>query len=160
MTEERIYVDDGAGRITPKFLNARTAGKLYSARGIDPDGAQRLVEYAEAEQTALETERTAAVETQARAALKDGFIDEGLARIAAAVPDWDTLDKVEFVRSIWPALQPHATPAWTLARDIYVYARASIAKLNALNAAELALVVATDPAPFGPVEGADPGWPT
>ncbi len=99
------------------------------------------------------------------APVKKAIRVEGVARIAAAVPEWDSLKKVKLIASLWNMLgAPNASQA--LARDIYLYvtspdpAAGALAKIATLDRTELGQVVATDAAPFAAVDGAFPGWPT
>ncbi len=85
------------------------------------------------------------------------FIDEGIKRIAAQVPDWDTLETIKTVAGMWPAISAAATPAQILAKDIYLYVRDTVpAKLAAIATAPgLSVIDPTHADPFG--DGA--AWP-
>ncbi len=86
----------------------------------------------------------------ARAAKVREFINEGVVRIAAQVPDWDTIEAVKAVAGAWPALAAAATAEMIAAKDIYLYVRAA-----AIPAVEAMMVIAdieavdpTDAEPF------------
>lgn len=91
-------------------------------------------------------------------AKKDEFINEGVARIAAQVPDWDTLDTIKTIAGLWSAIATNASPAQLLAKDTYLYVRDTVpAKLAAITTeAELAAIDPTAADPFG--DGTP--WPT
>ncbi len=50
---------------------------------------------------------------------------EGVRRIALQVPEWDTLDIVKVVASIWPQLNNH-TAAQLAAKDTYVFVKNTV----------------------------------
>ena len=57
-----------------------------------------------------------------RQTLIETFIAEGVARIAVQVPEWDSLERVRLLASIFNMLGP-PNAAQTLARDIFLYVR-------------------------------------
>ena len=87
------------------------------------------------------------------------FIAEGRTRIAAQVPDWDSLDAIKTVAGLWTShLAANATAAQTTAKDIYLYVRDTVpAKLAA--AATEAELDAIDPSTADPFGDGTP-WPT
>ena len=84
---------------------------------------------------------------------------EGVTRIAAQVPDWDTLDTIKTVAGLWIShLAANATAAQTTAKDIYRYVRDTVpAKLAAV--ATPAELDAIDPSTADPFGDGTP-WPT
>jgi len=79
------------------------------------------------------------------------FISEGVTRIAAQVPDWDSLDTIKTVAGLWvPHLVANATPAQIKARNLYLYIRNTVpARLNAVTTqAELDAIDPSAPYPF------------
>ncbi len=88
-----------------------------------------------------------------------GFIAEGVTRIAAQVPDWDSLDTIKTVAGLWAShLAANATAAQTTAKDIYLYVRDTVpAKLAAVTTqGELDAIDPSAADPFG--DGSF--WPT
>ena len=79
------------------------------------------------------------------------FMTEGVARIAAQVPDWDSLEAIKTAAGLWPAISGGATPAMILAKDIYLYVRNAVPpKLAALTTqAALEAIDPTAADPFG-----------
>ena len=80
------------------------------------------------------------------------FVIEGINRIAAQVPDWDTLDIIKTISGLWVThLAANATPAQLKAKDIYLFVRDTVPpKINA--ATDQAALDAMDPSaadPFG-----------
>ncbi|KKK91989.1 hypothetical protein LCGC14_2707410, partial [marine sediment metagenome] len=63
------------------------------------------------------------------------FIAEGITRIAAQVPDWDSLETIKTVAGLWAShLAAKATPAQMTAKDIYLYVRNTVqSKLAAVT---------------------------
>ena len=94
-----------------------------------------------------------------KAAKGADFIAEGVTRIAAQVPDWDTLDTIKTVAGLWvPHLAANATPVQIKARNLYLYVRDTVpAKLAA--AATEAELDAIDPSTADPFGDGTP-WPT
>ena len=93
----------------------------------------------------------------ARAAKQAAFVAEGVARVAAQVPDWDSLETIKTVAGMWPAIAATATPAQLAARDLYLFVRDTVpAKLAALTTA--AAIAAVDPALADPFGDGTP-WP-
>ena len=87
------------------------------------------------------------------------FIAEGVRRIAAQMPDWDTLDTIKTVAGLWAShLAANATVAQVAAKDIYLYVRDTVpAKLAAVTTqAELDGI---DPSAADPFSDGTP-WPT
>ena len=78
-------------------------------------------------------------------------VPEGVARIAAQVPDWDTLEAIKAASGMWPAISATATPAQIAAKDIYLFVRDTVpAKLAALTTeAEITAIDPTLADPFG-----------
>jgi hypothetical protein len=91
-------------------------------------------------------------------AKRQEFIAEGVIRIAAQVPDWDSIGSVKTAAGMWPAIGGGATAAMLLAKDIYLYVRDTVpAKLAAVpSQAELEAIDPAQADPFG--DGT--GWPT
>ncbi len=116
------------------------------------------VDLTPAEEAALAVEVAAAQEASARSHLRKGFIAEGLARIAAQVPAWNSFEVVELLLSIANMLNTaNMTPAQSLANDVRLYVRdTALPKVAALAAAELGSVDPTAVDPFG--DGTP--WPT
>ena len=88
-----------------------------------------------------------------------GFLTESRTRIAAQVPDWDTLDTIKTVAGLWAShLAASATAAQTKANDIYLYVRDTVpAKLAAVTTqGQLDAIDPTAADPFG--DGTP--WPT
>ena len=80
------------------------------------------------------------------------FTTEGVTRIAAQVPDWDSLDTIKTVAGLWVShLAANATAAQLTAKDIYLYVRDTVpAKLAAVTSqAELDAIDPTAADPFG-----------
>ena len=87
------------------------------------------------------------------------FIAEGVTRIAAQVPDWDTIEQIKTVAGLWAShLATNATAAQLTAKDIYLYVRNTVpAKLAAVTTqAELDAI---DPSAADPFGDGTP-WPT
>ena len=87
------------------------------------------------------------------------FTAEGVTRIAAQVPDWDTLEAIKTVAGLWAShLAANATAAQITAKDIYLYVRDTApSKLAAVSSqAELDAIDALVADPFG--DGTP--WPT
>lgn len=87
------------------------------------------------------------------------FIAEGVTRIAAQVPDWDSLDAIKTVAGLWTShLVANATPAQIKARNLYLYLRDTVpAKLAAVTTeGELDAIDPNAADPFG--DGSF--WPT
>ncbi len=80
------------------------------------------------------------------------FVTEGVKRVAAQVPDWDSIETIKTVSGLWVShLATNATPAQLKAKDIYLYVRDTVPlKIAAVDAeADLALVDPTVADPFG-----------
>ena len=86
------------------------------------------------------------------------FTREGVNRIAALVPDWNTLDTIKTVAGLWAShLSANATPVQLTAKDIYLYVRDTVpAKLAAV--ADQAGLDAIDPTAADPF-GDGTAWP-
>lgn len=87
------------------------------------------------------------------------FIAEGRTRIAAQVPDWDSLDAIKTVAGLWTShLAANATVAQVTAKDIYLYVRDTVpAKLAAVTTE--GQLAAIDPSAADPFADGTP-WPT
>ena len=86
------------------------------------------------------------------------FIAEAVTRIAAQVPDWDSLESIKTAAGMWVShLAANATAAQTKAKDVYLYLRDTVPdKLAAVpSQAELDAIDPAQADPFG--DGA--GWP-
>ena len=94
-----------------------------------------------------------------KAAKGAAFSAEGRTRIAAQVPDWDTLDTIKTVAGLWTShLAANATAAQTTANDIYLYVRDTVpAKLAAVTTQ--GQLDAIDPSAADPFGDGTP-WPT
>ena len=80
------------------------------------------------------------------------FIAEGVTRIAAQVPDWDSLETIKTVAGLWAShLATNATASQLKAKDIYLYVRDTVPpKLAAVaTQAELDAIDPTAADPFG-----------
>ncbi len=94
-----------------------------------------------------------------KTAKKAEFATEGVKRIAAQVPDWDSLETIKTVSGLWVShLATNATPAQLKAKDIYLYVRDAVPpKIAAITTeADLAAIDPTAADPFG--DGTP--WPT
>ena len=106
------------------------------------------------------------LDDQARIALRDDpirlrqeFIDEGIVRIAAEVPEWNDFNTIGFIASIWNMLDTaSASPAQNKAKDIYLFVKdTAIPAIVAMTTqAELDAV---DPAAAEPFGAGQPAWP-
>ncbi len=96
--------------------------------------------------------------TQLKAAKRRDFITEGVTRIAAQVPDLDTLESIKAVAAIWPEIGAGARAVLATAKNIYLYFTGTIPpKLAAVTTqAELDAIDPTAADPFG--DGTP--WPT
>jgi len=87
------------------------------------------------------------------------FVTEGVKRIAAQVPDWDSLSTIKTVSGLWVShLATNATPAQLKAKNIYLYVRDTVPPKIAAIATEAALA-AIDPTAADPF-GDGTLWPT
>lgn len=87
------------------------------------------------------------------------FIAESVTRIAAQVPDWDTLDTVKTVAGLWVShLATNATTAQLAAKDIYLYAK-NIVPSKLATITDQAALDAVDPTATDPF-GDGTLWPT
>ncbi len=80
------------------------------------------------------------------------FMAAGVARIAAQVPDWDSLDTIKTVAGLWAShLAANATAAQIAAKEVYLYLRDTVpAKLAAVpSRAELDAIDVGAADPFG-----------
>ena len=79
------------------------------------------------------------------------FITEGVKRIAAQVPDLDTLESIKAIAAIWPEIGAGARAMLVKAKDIYLYVRDTVPpKIMAITTeANLAAVDPTSDDPFG-----------
>lgn len=86
-----------------------------------------------------------------RAEKEREFVSEGVTRIAAQVPDWDTIEAIKVAAGMWAAISATATPAQIAAKDIYLFVRDTVpAKLAALTTkAEIDAVDQALADPFG-----------
>lgn len=112
------------------------------------------------EETTRQAEMDAAAPATLRKQLRRAFSEEGVARIAAQEPAWNSFDMMALIVSIWTRLG-RPRPAQALARDIYLYVRDSaVPKLGTLTLTELQSVDPTAAQPFAAVDPGDAGWPT
>ena len=97
--------------------------------------------------------------SDSKAAKRADFRIEGVLRVAAQVPDWNTLDTIKTVAGMWVShLAMNATATQITARDIYLYVRNTVPpKVNA--AANQAALDAIDPTASDPF-GDGTIWPT
>ena len=87
------------------------------------------------------------------------FFAEGVTRIAAQVPDWDSLESIKTVAGIWVShLATNATVAQTTAKDIYLYVKNTVPPKLAAVTTQAALD-AIDPTAADPF-GDGSLWPT
>ncbi len=110
------------------------------------------------EETSRLAETTAAILAGLRRQRRQEIQREGLARIAAQVPAWDSLERIEFLLSIANMLDTASmTAAQALARDILLFVRdTAIPRLAGLDLAQLQSLDPTAADPFG--DGTP--WPT
>jgi len=94
-----------------------------------------------------------------KAGKNGGFITEGVSRIAAQVPDWDSIETIKTVSGLWVShLATNATPAQLKAKNVYLYVRDTARpKVNAM--ATEAEVNAVDPTLADPFSDGTL-WPT
>ncbi len=110
--------------------------------------------FTAAEETARDAEEQAEIAAffeRSKSDKRHAFVAEGVRRIAAQVPDWDSVETIKTVAGLWPAISAAATPAQLLAKDIYVYVRDTVpAKLAAITtAAGLSAINPSLADPFG-----------
>ncbi len=127
---ENIYVADVSGTVhspygpvSLKQPNTRDVGKLYRQWGNEVGGVTaRFYEMTTNEQATQETTWSATLLDNTRMGLRDEFIVEGVVRIIAQVPEWDSFARIALLASVWNML---GTPnsAQSLARDIYLYVK-------------------------------------
>ena len=87
------------------------------------------------------------------------FVTEGVNRIAAQVPDWDSIETIKTVSGLWVShLATNATAAQLTAKDIYLYVRDTVPGKIADIATE-ANLAAIDPTTADPF-GDGTLWPT
>lgn len=125
--------------------------KAIATRPGQPTRYINLTPAEKAARDANEAEVAAAKPAKLRAGKTAAFIEEGVKRIAAQVPDWDTLDAIKTAAGMWPAISANATPEQVAAKDIYLFVRDTVPlKLAALSIeAELDAVDPTLADPFG-----------
>jgi|TARA_Y100000034_G_C6704195_1_gene310717 hypothetical protein len=88
---------------------------------------------------------------------QEAFIKEGVKRIGAVMPDWDTLLMIKFAVGAWPSLAADASASMILAKDIYLYVQdTATSAVNAMTTVEG--VRAVDVTADTPLPG-EP-WPT
>jgi len=64
---------------------------------------------------------------QLKALKRRDFVTEGVNRIAAQVPDWDSIETIKTVSGLWVShLAANATAAQLKAKDIYLYVRDTV----------------------------------
>ncbi len=172
-----IIADDGVVGVDGEFRSVDLSALDPNVHAVQWDGAKGHVEYRDrSPETPLAdlAPYQPFIDAWAAAApppptldelkaLKLGeFVAEGVARVAAQVPDWDSLEAIKTVAGLWAShLASSATAEQTKAKDIYLYVRDTVpAKLTALTSqAELDLVDPTAAQPFASVDPTDPGWP-
>ena len=169
-----IIADDGKVGVDRVFRTVDLAALDPNIHAIQWDGAKGHVEYKDRSpetvltdispyQSFVDAWAAAAPPPPTFAELKTAkraeFIVAGVTRIAAQVPDWDTLDTVKTVAGLWAShLAATATAAQITAKDIYLYVRDTVP-------AELAAVTtqgeldAIDPSAADPFGDGTP-WPT
>ena len=103
-----------------------------------------------AEEASRQAESDANEVTSLRANLRQAFIDEGILRIAAQVPEWDSFERVALLASVWNMFGGPPNAAQALARDIYLYVRdIALPRLGPLTLAQLQAADPTAADPFG-----------
>ena len=114
------------------------------------------LELSAAEEAARQAESDANALSGLRAQRRHEIITEGVLRIAVQVPEWDSLERVALLASIWNMLgAPNVAQA--LARDLYHYVKnTALPKLGPMTLAELQAV---DPSAADPFGDGTP-WPT
>lgn len=169
-----IIADDGKVGVDGVFRAVDLAALDPNIHAVQWDGAKGHVEYKGRSpetvltdispyQSFVDAWAAAAPPPPTFAELKTAkraeFIVAGVTRIAAQVPDWDTLDTVKTVAGLWAShLAATATAAQITAKDIYLYVRDTApSKLAAVSSqAELDAIDPTAADPFG--DGTP--WPT
>jgi hypothetical protein len=162
-----IIADDGKVGVNGVFRAVDLSALDTNIHAVQWDGAKGHVEYRDrSPETALASLSayqsfidawTAAAPppptlTELKQAKGAAFIAEGVTRIAAQVPDWDTLDTIKTVAGLWAShLAANATAAQALGRDIYLYVRDTVpTKLAAVTTqAGLDMIDPTAADPFG-----------
>ena len=97
---------------------------------------------------------------QERAAKRRAFVEQAVARTAAQVPDWDTIETIKSAAGAWPALAASGgiTAEMLLAKDIYLYVKNTVPPKLAAAATQAGLD-AIDPTAADPFGDGTP-WPT
>ena len=169
-----IIADDGKVGVDGVFRAVDLAALDPKIHAVQWDGAKGHVEYKDRSPETVLTDispyqffvdswTAAAPPPPTLAGLKTAkaaeFIVAGVTRIAAQVPDWDTLEAIKTVAGLWAShLAANATAAQITAKDIYLYVRDTApSKLAAVSSqAELDAIDPTAADPFG--DGTP--WPT
>jgi hypothetical protein len=126
------------------------------------NGERVLMDDSEHQQ--LEQDEQEAIERKRREDLRNQFTSEGLDRIEGRVRDWNSLNRVELIRSIWGQLS-NKTAEQLEAANIYVYVVDDVLpNIDAIPADDLSVVdpLANDPFAGTSFDGTadDPGpWP-
>ena len=129
---------------------------LTRAVATPPGQPTDYLDLSAAEETARQAEMDAAAPATLRKHLRRRFLEEGVTRIAAQVPEWDSFERVALLASVWNMLGP-PNAAQALAKDIYLYVRdTALAKLDPLTLTELQAIDPSAADPFG--DGSF--WPT
>lgn len=94
----------------------------------------------------------------ARGVKRDNFKSEGVKRIAAQVPEWNSFESIALLASVWNMLDnTSATTAQTLAKGIYLYVKnTALPKLAAVSTQ--AALDTIDPSAADPFGDGTP-WP-
>ena len=149
-------------RIAKLSRETDASGKIVLAEGLPVPVAPYLLLRGVGPATQATAEGVVAAHVRsldpARAAKAAELVTEGVVRIAAQVPDWDSVERIKTVAGMWPAIAASATPAQLAAKDLYLFVRDTVpAKLAALASA--AAIAAVDPALADPFGDGTP-WPT
>ena len=135
------------GRVAGSFPDAFTA--------LDPGGSFRNWLVDPVAKTVV-IDPSPQVISELKRTMADAFITEGVTRITAEVPEWDSFERIALLASVWNMLgAPNSAQA--LARDIYLYVKTTVLpKLAPLDLAGLQAIDPTAADPFG--DGA--AWPS
>lgn len=123
-----------------------------------PGKPSKQVTLTASEETARLAESSAGALAGLRALRRQQFKAEALARIAAQVPDWDSIESIKTAAGMWPAIGGGATAAMLAAKDIYLYIRDTIPPKIAAVADQPGLD-AIDPTAADPFGDGTP-WPS
>ena len=162
-----IIADDGKVGVDGVFRRVDLSTLDANIHAVQWDGAEGHVEYKDHSpelvltsispyQSFIDAWTAAAPPPPTLAELKTAkgaaFTAEGVTRIAAQVPDWDSLDTIKTVAGLWVShLATNATAAQLTAKDIYLFVKNTVPpKLAAItNQIDLDAIEPTTADPFG-----------